>query len=231
MKLGIMQPYFMPYIGYFQLMKAVDKYVVYDDVNYIKGGWVNRNHILINGEKKMFTVTLRKASPNKFFNEIVIGDDFKKLMKTLQMNYSRAINFDQTMVLMERIISFPNKQLAVFIANSFREILSYLSVETEILMSSEIPKDNSLRGKDKIIQICEILGADTYYNAVGGKNLYDQEEFREHGITLNFVDSLPQVYSQLHTREFVSGLSMVDVLMNNTKDEVNRLLDSFQLRF
>ena len=229
MKLGIMQPYFMPYIGYFQLMKAVDKYVVYDDVNYIKGGWGNRNHILINGEKKMFTFTLRKASPNKFFNEIVIGDDFKKLMKTLRLNYSRAIN--QTMALMERIISFPNKQLAVFIANSFREILSYLSVETEILMSSEIPKDNSLRGKDKIIQICEILGADTYYNAVGGKNLYDQEEFREHGITLNFVDSLPQVYSQLHTREFVSGLSMVDVLMNNTKDEVNRLLDSFQLRF
>ena len=231
MKLGIMQPYFMPYIGYFQLMKAVDKYVVYDDVNYIKGGWANRNHILINGEKEMFTVTLQKASQNKLFNEIVIGDDFKKLMKTRQMNYSRAINFDQTMVLMERIISFPNKQLAVFIANSFREILSYLSVETEILMSSEIPKDNSLRGKDKIIQICEILGADTYYNAVGGKNLYDQEEFREHGITLNFVDSLPQVYSQLHTREFVSGLSMVDVLMNNTKDEVNRLLDSFQLRF
>jgi hypothetical protein len=212
-------------------MKAVDKYVVYDDVNYIKGGWANRNHILINGEKEMFTVTLQKASPNKLFNEIVIGDDFKKLMKTLQMNYSRAINFDQTMVLMERIISFPNKQLAVFIANSFREILSYLSVETEILMSSEIPKDNSLRGKDKIIQICEILGADTYYNAVGGKNLYDQEEFREHGITLNFVDSLPQVYSQLHTREFVSGLSMIDVLMNNTKDKVNSLLESYQIKY
>lgn len=231
MKLGIMQPYFMPYIGYFQLMKAVDKYVVYDDVNYIKGGWANRNHILINGEKEMFTVTLQKASQNKLFNEIVIGDDFKKLMKTLQMNYSKAINFDQTMVLMERIISFPNKQLAVFIANSFREILSYLSVETEILMSSEIPKDNSLRGKDKIIQICEILGADTYYNAVGGKNLYDQEEFREHGITLNFVDSLPQVYSQLHTREFVSGLSMIDVLMNNTKDKVNSLLESYQIKY
>ena len=106
-----------------------------------------------------------------------------------------------------------------------------MSVETDILMSSEIPKDNSLRGKDKIIQICEILGADTYYNAVGGKNLYDQEEFREHGITLNFVQSLPQGYSELNTRQFVSGLSMVDVLMNNTKDEVNLLLDSFQLRF
>lgn len=111
MKLGIMQPYFMPYIGYFQLMKAVDKYVVYDDVNYIKGGWANRNHILINGEKEMFTVTLQKASQNKLFNEIVIGDDFKKLMKTLQMNYSRAINFDQTMVLMERIILFQTSSL------------------------------------------------------------------------------------------------------------------------
>ena len=110
MTLGIMQPYFMPYIGYFQLMKAVDRYVVYDDVNYIKRGWVNRNNILVNGEKRMFTITLKKASQNKLFNEIVIGDDFEKLMKMLRMNYSKAINFDETMTLMERIISFPDKQ-------------------------------------------------------------------------------------------------------------------------
>ena len=86
MKLGIMQPYFMPYIGYFQLIKAVDKYVVYDDVNYIKGGWVNRNNILVNGEKKMFTITLKGASAYKHFNEIEIGDDFRKFMKTLELN-------------------------------------------------------------------------------------------------------------------------------------------------
>ena len=231
MKLGVMQPYFMPYIGYFQLMKAVDKYVVYDDVNYIKGGWVNRNHILINGEKEMFTVTLKKASQNKLFNEIVIGDDFKKLMKTLQLNYSKAVNFDQTMTLMKRIISFSDKRLAAFIANSFREIFSYLSIDTEILMSSDIPKDNSLRGKDKIFQLCEILGADTYYNAIGGQNLYDKKEFSEHGIVLNFVDTIPKVYSQLRTKDFVPYLSMIDVLMNNTKDEVNDLLDSFCVRY
>ena len=218
MKLGVMQPYFMPYIGYFQLMKAVDKYVVYDDVNYIKGGWVNRNHILINGEKEMFTVTLKKASQNKLFNEIVIGDDFKKLMKTLQLNYSKAVNFDQTMTLMKRIISFSDKRLAAFIANSFREIFSYLSIDTEILMSSDIPKDNS-------------LSADTYYNAIGGQNLYDKKEFSEHGIVLNFVDTIPKVYSQLRTKEFVPYLSMIDVLMNNTKDEVNDLLDSFCVRY
>lgn len=197
----------------------------------LKGGWVNRNHILINGEKEMFTVTLKKASQNKLFNEIVIGDDFKKLMKTLQLNYSKAVNFDQTMTLMKRIISFSDKRLAAFIANSFREIFSYLSIDTEILMSSDIPKDNSLRGKDKILQICEILGADTYYNAIGGQNLYDKKEFSEHGIVLNFVDTIPKVYSQLRTKEFVPYLSMIDVLMNNTKDEVNDLLDSFCVRY
>ena len=175
MTLGIMQPYFMPYIGYFQLMKAVDRYVVYDDVNYIKRGWVNRNNILVNGEKRMFTITLKKASQNKLFNEIVIGDDFEKLMKMLRMNYSKAINFDETMTLMERIISFPDKQLAVFVANSFQEILKYLSIDTELLMSSSIIKDNSLRGKDKIMHICKILGTDVYYNAIGGRNLYDKE--------------------------------------------------------
>lgn len=229
MTLGIMQPYFMPYIGYFQLMKAVDRYVVYDDVNYIKCGWVNRNNILINGEKKMFTITLKKASPNKLFNEIVIGDDFGKLMKTLRINYSKAINFDETMTLMEKIISFPDKQLAMFIANSFQEILKYLSIDTELLMSSSIIKDNSLRGKDKIIHMCKVLGADVYYNAIGGQNLYDKEEFKKQGIVLNFVDPVVQCYPQLHVNEFVSNLSMIDILMNNTKDDVNKLLDAYRV--
>ena len=231
MILGIMQPYFMPYIGYFQLMKAVDKYVIYDDVNYIKRGWANRNNILVNGKNRMFTVTLKKASSNKQFNDIVIGDDFKKLMKTLQMHYSKAINFERTMVLMERIIAFSDKRLAAFIANSFQEILNYLSIDTEILMSSGIAKDNSLRGKDKIMHICKILDADVYYNAIGGQELYDKEEFREHGITLNFVEPIIQSYPQLHVNEFIPYLSMIDILMNNTKDDVNKLLDSYRVKF
>lgn len=230
MKLGIMQPYFMPYIGYFQLMRIVDKYIVYDDVNYIKGGWVNRNNILVNGEKKMFTVTLRGASPNKLFNEIEIGDDFKKLMKTLQMNYSKALHFEPTMSLMEKIISFPNKQVALFIANSFKEILSYLSIDTEILISSDLPKDCSLKGKDKVLHICNLMKADTYYNAIGGQELYDKKEFQERGISLNFVETVITPYPQLHVQEFVSGLSMIDVLMNNSKQEINALLNSYRLK-
>ena len=230
MTVGIMQPYFMPYIGYFQLIKSVDKYVVYDDVNYIKGGWVSRNNLLINGEKQMFTIVLKGASPNKLFNEIEIGDDFKKLMKTLHINYSKSSNFEETMALMEKIISFPNKQLPLFIANSFREILGYLSIDTEIIMSSNIQKDNTLKGKDKVLNICNILGADTYYNAIGGQELYSKKEFKEHNITLSFIETIIQPYTQMHNTDFVPGLSIIDVLMNNSKQNVNLLLDSFVLR-
>lgn len=225
-----MQPYFMPYIGYFQLMKAVDKYIIYDDVNYIKGGWVSRNYLLINGEKKMFTITLKEASPNKLFNEIEIKDDFKKLMKTLQLNYSKSVNFKEAMVLMERIISFPNKQLSQFIANSFQEILNYLSIDTELILSSNIYKNNTLKGQEKVLNICNILGANTYYNAVGGQELYSKEKFKENGIMLNFIETMIQPYPQPHTRSFVPSLSMIDVLMNNSKEEINALLDSFILR-
>lgn len=229
MKLGIMQPYFMPYIGYFQLMKAVDKYVVYDDVNYIKGGWVNRNNILVNGEKKMFTITLKGASPNKLFNEIEIGDDFRKFMKTLQLNYSKALYFDPVMYLMEKIISFSDRRLSLFIVNSFHEILSYLSVDTDIIISSELHKNCSLKGQDKVLHICDLLDADTYYNAIGGQELYDKTEFRQCGIDLKFIDPQVKEYPQ-QSKSFMPYLSIIDVLMNNSKEDVNILLDSFILR-
>jgi hypothetical protein len=228
MRLGIMQPYFLPYIGYFQLIKAVDKYVVYDDVNYIKGGWVNRNYILVNGDKKMFTITLKGASPNKLFNEIEVGDDFKKLIKTLQMNYSKAPHFESTMQLMDRIISYPNKQLALFITNSFREILSYLKINTKIYISSDLHKNCALKGKDKVIHICKLLGADSYYNAIGGQELYDIEEFDNNGISLSFLKTDDINYSQFNNT-FVPYLSMIDVLMFNSVENIIVLLDRFSL--
>lgn len=228
MRLGIMQPYFMPYIGYFQLMKAVDKYVVYDDVNYIKGGWVSRNNILVNGEKKMFTVALKGASPNKLFNEIEIEDDFRKLMKTLQLNYSKAFFFSETMELMERIISFPDRNLSHFILNSFKEIAIYLGLRTELILSSNLKKEDCLRGAEKVLHICELLEADTYYNAIGGQKLYDKELFAKNGIKLEFLKSETKHYHQFK-EEFVSDLSIIDVLMFSSPEEVNRMLDQYTL--
>lgn len=228
MKIGIMQPYFMPYIGYFQLMKAVDKYVVYDDVNYIKGGWVNRNNILINGEKKLFSIALKEASPFKHFNQIFICDDFRKLKKTIQLNYSKSKCFNDVMPLLDDIFNHPDKQLANFIANSFSVILQYLGINTELILSSTIEKNNSLTGQDKVLEICKNLNADTYYNAIGGQELYSKEVFASQGIDLQFLQTNFLPYQQ-NSKEFIAGLSIIDVLMNNSVEDVNNILDSYTL--
>ena len=223
-----MQPYFMPYIGYFQLMKAVDKYVVYDDVNYIKGGWVNRNNILMNGERKLFTISLKGASPNKLFNEIEFLDDFKKFERTLHVCYAKAPYFKDVLVLMQRIFIYPNKILSAFLFNSYRELLSYLSIDTELIMSSELPKDNLLKGKDKVLSICSLLKANTYINAIGGQNLYYKDDFKAYGIDLKFLQTEMITYPQFKN-EFIVNLSMIDVLMFNSKEEINFMLNKYVL--
>jgi len=228
MKLGIMQPYFLPYIGYFQTIKAVDKYVIYDDVNYIKGGWINRNNILINHEKKMFTVILKGASPNKLINEVEVGDDFRKFSKTIQSNYSKSPYFNDVFPLLEDIITFEDRCLSVFLANSIKKILLYLNVDTEILISSQLSKDCSLKGKDKVINICQNLNANEYYNAIGGQELYDKEEFASQGIKLNFLKTEIVPYDQQGS-EFVPYLSILDILMFNSVEDINFMLDSFEL--
>lgn len=230
MKLAIMQPYFMPYIGYFQLMKAVDKFVVYNDVNYIKGGWVARNNILVGGEKKLFTIKLKGASPNKYFLDINVLDDFKKFLRTLETNYSKAPFFLPVMDLMEKIVLFPDRRLDLFIKNSFEIVLSYLDIDTELLLSSDLKKDNALHGKDKVLNICKVLGADAYYNAIGGKKLYDKTDFATNGVSLSFLKTDENLYyTQFPNMDFVSNLSMIDVLMFNSVEKVNQMLDDYIL--
>ena len=228
MTLGIMQPYFMPYIGYWQLMAAVDTYVVYDDVNYIKGGWVARNNILLNGQKHMFTITLNGASPNKLFNEITIKDDFKKFSRLIESVYRNAPYYAEVSALLDRIYDYEDKSLGAFMMHSFQVVLDYLDINTKLVLSSTIAKDNSLRGKDKVKHICRLLGADTYYNAIGGQELYDKDDFKVDGIDLYFVQTNLTPYAQLGN-EFVPGLSMIDILMYNSPTEVKQLLTNYKL--
>ena len=228
MTLGIMQPYFMPYIGYWQLMAAVDTYVVYDDVNYIKGGWVSRNNILLTGQKHMFTITLNGASSNKLFNEITIKDDFKKFARLLESAYRKAPYYAEVSALMEKIYNYEDKSLGAFMMNSFQVVLDYLEIDTKLILSSSIEKDNSLKAKDKVKHICHLLGADTYYNAIGGQELYDKDDFKADGIDLQFVKTDLTPYLQFKN-EFVMGLSIIDVLMFNSPEEVNNVLKQFTL--
>ena len=228
MKLGIMQPYFLPYLGYWQVIKAVDKYVIYDNVTYIKGGWINRNNVLASGRKQLFTMSLRGASSFKLINEIEIGDNFNNILKTVQMNYARAPYFKDVINLLEKMISFESRLLAEFNANSIREIMRYLDINTEILISSKLSLCTDAKGKDKVIMICEHLGADTYYNAIGGKDLYERDEFRAHGIDLRFLKTNLTPYKQLKN-VFVGGLSILDVLMFNSPTEIQQMLDDYEL--
>lgn len=231
MKLGIMQPYFLPYIGYWQLLNAVDRYVIYDDVNFIKGGWINRNRILQNGAPAYINVPMIGASSFKRINEIQVNRDPRvmgKLLKTVEQNYRKAPSFESVMPLMERICRFEGDNLAEFLANSIRVVCDYLGITTTLVMSSQIEKDISLRAQDKVIDICRRQGATEYFNAIGGQTLYDQMSFARFGIRLQFLKTAAVTYSQ-GKGAFVPNLSILDVLMFNPQPAVVTLLDQFEL--
>ena len=231
MKLGIMQPYFFPYIGYFQLINAVDKYIIYDDVNYIKGGWINRNRILNNGNPMFFNVQLKDASPFKRINEVEVSNDEvskRKMLATIQGLYSKAPYFKQVYPLLENIIKQNQTNLAKYLEYSLKSVCDYLDIKTELIVSSDLDKNNDLKGKNKVIHICKILGATEYYNAIGGQELYDYETFNENEINLNFVKTDDIHYKQFN-KEFVSNLSIIDVMMFNSRDEIIEMLNNYEL--
>ncbi|MDY0132863.1 MAG: WbqC family protein [Desulforegulaceae bacterium] len=228
MKLGIMQPYFFPYIGYWQLLNYVDTYVVYDDVNFIKGGWINRNYILSNGDKLLLILNLKQASPNKHINEIDIGKNQKKILKTLFQSYSKAPYFNSVCPLIEDIFSTKEQNLALFLLNSIQKIVEFLKIKTKIVLSSEIDKNNALKGQDKVLEICSKLGADTYVNALGGMALYDSDVFKKNNIDLYFLKPLDFEYQQF-SGAFEKNLSIMDVLMFNSLHQIKLNLHDFKL--
>ena len=231
MKLGIMQPYFIPYIGYWQLMNAVDKYIVYDDVNFIKGGLINRNRILVNGEPKYFNIPRLGASQHKLINEVEVNHNEKlknKNMRVIEGAYQKAPYYEEVKALLEEIMNGEQKSISDFILNSFKIINKYLGINTELILSSTLDKDCSLKGQDKVLSICELLGATEYYNAIGGQELYSFEEFKKHGISLKFLDTGAIEYKQFGN-EFQSNLSIIDMMMFNSKDKIKEFLNKYTL--
>lgn len=229
MKIGIMQPYFVPYIGYWQLMNAVDKYVIYDDVNYINRGWINRNRILVNDMPCYFNIPMLGASQNKKINEIEVNKDErlqKKNLNTIKLAYTRAPYFKEVYPLLEKIFQSDKTILSEFIQDSFLTIGKYLNITTEFIVSSSINKDNSQKGQEKILTICELLGATEYYNAIGGQELYSKERFWEKNINLSFLKTNPIVYKQ-YGEKFQENLSIIDVMMFNSQREVINMLDQY----
>lgn len=231
LKVAVMQPYFFPYLGYWQMFNAVDKFVLLDDVNFIMRGYINRNSILVNGQPHKFSIPLEKPSQNKLINETKLNfteKDRENFIKTIQLAYKKAPYYADFYPVLEDIILNPETDLTKFLKYSFEKVKEYLGLDTEILVSSELEKDNSLKAQDRIIEINKVLNSDVYINAIGGQALYNRDDFDRVGIKLYFIKMNPCEYKQ-YKNDFCPNLSMIDVLMFNPKDEITKFLNNYEL--
>ena len=231
MKIGIMQPYFFPYIGYWQLLNLVDEYVIYDDVNYIKRGWINRNNILLNGQAKMINLHIKDASQNRLIKDTQVSqttEDTRKLLATIEQAYKKAPYFEPVYHMLEESLNYEETCLSDYLAYQIKTVKEYLGIRTKLLLSSEIEKDDSLRGESKIIAICKKREAGCYINAIGGMQLYKQENFCKEGLKLQFLKTDEIAYPQFKN-DFIPYLSIIDVMMFNSVEEVRKLLQKYTL--
>lgn len=234
MTLAIMQPYLFPYLGYFHLIHTVDKFIFYDDVNFIKQGWINRNKILLNHKSHLFTVPVRQISSFRKINETEL--DYaqylswrKKFLKTIDHAYKNAPYFEQTRRILEDVFCKDSKYVRDLAMSSILTVSRYLSLERLIGLTAQIYANSHLKSEDRVLDICKKEGATVYVNPKGGENLYSREVFEANGIELKFISSRLQPYRQFG-HEFVGGLSIIDVLMFNSPGTISsHMLSSYVL--
>lgn len=223
----MMQPYLFPYLGYFQLIAAAKVFVLGDDLQYIRAGWVNRNRILCNGEARLITFPLKKAHFELPIMQRQLADTFpdeaNRIVNLIKQSYRKAPFFTQVMPLIERLIRFPQQNLALYTENAIRELCAYMQIFTPILRGSDIKLASCTDKQHRVIQICHSANATTFLNPVGGMELYDRDHFARNGLLLRFFRMDPIVYEQF-SHPFVPNLSIIDVLMFNSVERIQELL-------
>ena len=225
-----MQPYLFPYIGYFQLMHAADKFVILDDVNHIKRGWINRNRILVNGKDYLFSIPIKNASQNNLILECELSEDpwKQKFLKTIEMNYKKSSEFEEVFPVISNIVNCQEKNLSRYIFYHFQKIFEFLQMEICVITSSSIYKTEHLKAQEKIIEICKKEKALYYINPIGGTELYDKKKFIAENIQLRFLKTNSILYKQ-NAEKFVPWLSIIDVLMFNTRQTIIEFLEQYTL--
>lgn len=233
-KIAIMQPYIFPFLGYFSLVDVVDNFVFYDDVNFVKKGWVNRNNILINGNKHLFTIPLKKASQNSKINEIQLSDitNFKEVfLKSLKHSYSKSNYYNFAIDFIEDIFnSNAGDSISDLASISVKNLSNLIGLDTSFYNSSDYhqPEINTLK-EDRLIEIAKIFKSYHYINSYGGIALYDKDYFKSKGINLSFIEFLPKPYTQLNSDSFVENLSYIDCIMNIDIKEIKELIRSYNV--
>ncbi len=222
---GIMQPYFLPYIGYLQLIAHVDHFVVYDRIKYTKKGWINRNRLLRNGQPATFSIPLEKAPDHLDVCDRRVSVSYapQQLENQIKGAYAKAPQFNQVMPCISRILNFKSENLFEYVFHSLTMVCNFLHIDTPIIASSEVESTPNLRGQDRVIGLCQDLGAETYTNPIGGAELYDPNTFKDRGIDLRFIKTKAISYAQFGN-EFVPALSILDVMMFNEVDQITQML-------
>lgn len=228
---GIMQPYFFPYLGYFQLIHAVDAFVFLDDVDYIKGGWINRNKILLNGEPHFITIPLKGASSFKAINEIDLNINaigVEKLFKKIDQAYKRAPFFSEILDLLYSVFNPLPQRIDQLAIRSCQEVCHYLQLSPPNLNARQLDPQKSGKGQERVLYLCDALNGTEFINPSNGKELYDSQTFEKQGVKLSFLQAAFPEYEQFGG-EFIPGLSIIDVLMFNAPEAVREMLDSYTL--
>lgn len=231
MIVSIMHPYFFPYIGYFQLIAQSDVFILFDDVQYINRGWVNRNRILRNGEPCWLTFPVRKGSSHLAINQRYYQleqADVERILRRIEAAYRPAPHFATVFPFVEELMNFGDANVAAFNVNLIERIAARLGIRTRFVLSSAMVKDDSLAGQERVIDMCRRLGATRYVNPVGGARLYAAERFAASGMNLSFLQPAPAAYPQFGQPP-VPDLSIIDVLMFNGDETVARLLHNYRL--
>lgn len=232
MKIGIMQPYLFPYIGYFQLISACDKFVVHDDVQYIQQGWINRNYIIVHNRNYFFVFSVKHDDYSKNINERFYTNAFdveaKKLLRNIDQSYSKAPHFADVRALLADVLGTPERNVSKLNTLSISKTCQYLGINTERLVSSEMEFEKSLAAEKRVIAINKKLGSTHYINPIGGLELYSKERFQESGIELSFLKPRLSPYQQ-STAEFIPGLSIIDVMMNCSAESISEMLRDYEL--
>lgn len=230
MRVGIMQPYLFPYIGYFQLIAAVDRFVIYDTVKYTKKGWINRNRFLRDGEPVTFTLPIARGADDLDIGERQVAAEFApaKLCAQIAQAYRLAPFLNETMPLIEAVLHHRADTLFLHLREGLAQTSAHLGIETPILTASVLEGRTDLRRQERVIDLCARLSAATYVNPIGGTALYDPEAFAARGIALRFLKARPQDYRQFD-KPFVPWLSIIDVLMFNGRDGTRARLPDYDL--
>lgn len=229
-RIAIMQPYFLPYIGYFQLIKAVDVFVVYDNIQYTKKGWINRNRILVNSKDEYISLPLKKDSDFLHIKDRYLADSWRtertKILNKVQEAYRQAPFFEPAFTELQQILSCESINLFEFLFNSICSVNNYLAIITRLVISSTLPIDHGLRSKNKVMALCKELGATEYINPIGGKGLYDTTEFADNQIKLTFLKSSNIAYQQIN-ESFIPNLTILDVMMFNSSETIRNYLNQY----